>query len=339
MIYLYAMKKILALLIITTSLSIPSFAQDAKQLYETARTFMQQGDFANAVLVLNRATQADPQNIEIKKDLSLNYYFLKDYTKALDVIKDVLDNYDADDQCYQIAGDIYQAMDNAKEAEKIYKKGIRKFSKSGALFNELGELLWAQKDYSAIKQWERGIEVNPDFSKNYYNACKYYFFTTDKVWSILYGEIFINIEPLSTRSPEIKNILLESYKKLFTDIDVEKSNKEKNAFAQAFVKIMNRQSSIAASGINAESLTMIRTRFILDWYNTYPTKFPFRLFELQRQFLQEGIFDAYNQWIFGAAQNLAAYQNWTTTHSAEYGELTRFQKGRIFKIPAGQYYH
>ena len=79
----------------------------------------------------------------------------------------------------------------------------------------------------------------------------------------------------------------------------------------AFLQTMNKQSIVAAAGINAETLTMIRTRFILDWFHDYAAKFPFRLFELQRQLLQEGMFDAYNQWIFGTAQNLAAYQNWT----------------------------
>ena len=84
---------------------------------------------------------------------------------------------------------------------------------------------------------------------------------------------------------------------------------------------------------------MIRTRFILDWYNEYGNKFPFRLFELQRQLLREGLFDSYNQWIFTTVQNLPAYQNWTNTHAFEYNELMSFQKGRIFKIPSGQYYH
>jgi len=79
-------------------------------------------------------------------------------------------------------------------------------------------LLWAQKDYSAIKQWEKGIETDPGFSKNYYNACMYYYLTTDKTWSILYGEIFLNIEPSSTLAPEVKNILLEDYKKLFAEL-------------------------------------------------------------------------------------------------------------------------
>lgn len=316
-------------------------AQDAAELHETARSFMRQGDYTNAILVLNRATKLDPKNIEILKDLGLNYYFSKDFTKALDIYKPLLDRTDADDQCFQVTGDIYLATDNPKECEKVYKRGIKQFPQSGALYNELGELLWAQKDYTAIKQWEKGIESDPGFSKNYYNACKYYFFTPDKVWSILYGEIFLNIEPSSTLTPEVKNILLESYKKLFaeTNLENEKNNPDKNAFVQAFLQTMNKQSNLAASGINTESLTMIRTRFILEWFTDFGNKFPFRLFDLQRQLLQEGMFDAYNQWIFTAAQNLPAYQNWITVNASEYNELSRFQKGRIFKIPTGQYYH
>ncbi len=96
---------------------------------------------------------------------------------------------------------------------------------------------------------------------------------------------------------------------------------------------------VAANGINAETLTMIRSRFILDWYNEFAEKLPFKLFELQQQLLQNGMFDVYNQWIFGSVQNLAAYQNWTIAHPAEYNEFTKFQRGRVFKIPLGQYYH
>ena len=316
-----------------------SFAQDAAQLHETARAFMRQSDYANAILVLNRAILLDPKNIEIAKDLGLNYYFAKDYNKALVIYKPILERDDADDQCFQIAGDIYLALDLTKECDKVYRKGLKKFPESGALYNELGELLWGEKDYSAIKQWEKGIEMDPGFSRNYYNASKYYYFTPDKVWSILYGEIFLNIEPMSADAPEMKTIILEGYKKLFAEADLEKNIAEKNSFVMAFIHTMNKQSALAAGGIDAESLTMIRTRFILDWYNDYGNQFPCRLFDQQRQLLQEGMFDAYNQWIFTAAQNLPGYQNWTETHAYEYKELMRFQNGRIFKIPTGQYYY
>jgi len=320
---------------------IPAMAvlgQDVKQLQETARLFMTQRDYANAILVLNRARQMEPKNMEIAKSLGLNYYFAKDYAKALEIYKPLLDSEEADDQCFQVAGDIYFVMDNLKECEKVYRKGLKKFPESGPLYNELGELLWGQKDFNAIKYWEKGIETDPGYSKNYYNACHYYYFTTDKIWSLLYGEIFLNIEPKSMFAGEIKNILLEGYKKLFADVNLEGSVPNNNPFAAAFLQTMNKQTNLAALGINTESLTMIRTRFILEWFPVYGKQFPFRLFEHQQQLLQEGMFDAYNQWIFTAAQSLPAYQLWTNTHPAEYADLVRFQSGRIFKIPAGQYY-
>ena len=314
-------------------------AQDVKQLQETARIFMTQRDYANAILVLNRARQMEPKNMEVAKNLGLNYYFAKDYTKALDIYKPLLESDEADDQVFQIAGDIYFVTANLKECEKVYRKGLKKFPDSGPLYNELGELLWGQRDYSAIKYWEKGIETDPGYSKNYYNACHYYYFTTDKTWSLLYGEIFLNIEPRSFFAGEIKTILLEGYKKLFADANLEGTAPDKNPFTAAYLQTMNKQTNIAALGLNTESLTMIRTRFILDWSTNYGKQFPYRLFELHQQLLQEGMFDAYNQWIFTAAQSLPVYQNWTSTHDYEYNELIRFQTGRIFKIPTGQYYH
>lgn len=320
-------------------LSLGAQAQNAEQLHETARTFMRQRDYANAILVLNRAALLDPKNIEISKDLALNYYFSKDYKKAESIARPLLEREEADDQTFQIAADIYYALDQPKESEKVYRKGLKKFPNAGALYNEYGELLWSQKDYTAIKQWEKGIEMDPGFSRNYFNASRYYYFTTDKVWSILYGEIFINIEPLSSSAPEMKNILLESYKKLFAEADLERSIPANNEFVAAFLRTMNKQSGLASLGLDAESLTMIRTRFILDWFNDYGNKFPYRLFDHQRQLLREGMFDAYNQWIFSAAQNLPAYQSWTETHPIEYNDLLKFQQNRIFKIPTGQFYH
>ena len=257
--------------------SSAAFSQTAKELQQTARSFMQQADYTNAILVLNRAIQMEPQNLEIAKDLSLSYYVQRDNAKALEIIKPLLDREDADDQCFQIASNIYKQLQQPKESDKLYRKGIKKFPDSGPLYNELGELLWEQKDFTAIKQWEKGIEVDPGFSKNYYNASKYYFFTTDKVWSIIYGEAFINMEPFSSRTPEIKKLLLEGYKKLFASTEITlPAGIEKNTFAEAYIKIMNKQNAVATAGINTESLTMIRTRFILDWYQEYAGKLPFK---------------------------------------------------------------
>ena len=298
---------------------------------------MRVGDHANAIIVLNRAIQLEPGNMQMSKDLALSYYFQRDNSNALKTINTVLDRDDADDQSYQIAGLIYKQGNMVKDAEKMYKKALKKFPNSGPLYNELGELQWQQQNFDAIKQWEKGIETDPSYSKNYYNAAKHYYLTTDKVWSLLYGEIFLNMEPLSAKAPEIKEMLLEGYKKLFSTATLDVNAKDNSAFLKAFLKNMNNQSSIVSAGINTETLSMLRTRFVLEWFNTAGTP-SFKLFAYQQQLLREGLFEAYNQWLFGSTQNLSAYQQWINTHASEYNEFMQFQKGRIFKIPNGEYY-
>jgi Tfp pilus assembly protein PilF len=334
------MKKIL-LLFTLFSLAITSFSQDdVKTMHENAKAFMRSGDFDNAAIVLTRALQKEPKSLELQKDLVMSYYMKRDYTKALEGAEALIDRDDADVIVYQIAGNVYKALEEVKDCEKMYKKGIKKFPKSGPLYSEYGELLWATRNYSAIDQWEKGIQVDPAYSGNYYNAALFYFFTKDKVWSVIYGEIFVNMESLSERGTAMKQLLLQAYKeKLFVEADLMKGEeKNKSEFAKAFLQSINKQSNLASKGLTPEVLTMIRSRFILDWYQTYASKYPFKLFDYQRQLLQEGMFEAYNQWLFGAVDNLAAYDSWTKTHVEQYEAFDKFQRNRIFRMPSGQYY-
>jgi tetratricopeptide (TPR) repeat protein len=334
------MKKYI-LFLITLFVSIVSFAQDdVKTMHENAKTFMRSGDFDNAVIVLTRALQKDKDNLELQKDLVMSYYLKRDYTKALEGAEVLINRDDADVVTYQIAGNVYKALEEAKDCEKMYKKALKKFPKSGPLYSEYGELLWATKDFTAIDQWEKGIQLDPAYGGNYYNAARYYFFTKDKVWSVIYGEIFVNMESLSERGTAMKQLLLQAYKeKLFSEADPSKGEeKNKSEFAKAFLQGISKQSSLASKGLTPEVLTMIRSRFILDWYQTNAGKYPFKLFDYQRQLLQEGMFEAYNQWLFGAVENLAAFDNWTKTHAEQYEAFNNFQRNRVFKMPTGQYY-
>lgn len=329
-------------LFLTLAATLGASAQNSeKSLQETARSFMRSGDFDNAIVVLNRAIEQDRSNLDLQKDLALAYYYKRDYARALEQITPMLDRNDADIMTYQIGGNIYKALEEVKDAEKMYKKAVRKFPKSGALYSEYGELLWAKKDYSAIELWEKGIQEDPSYAGNYYNAALFYNYTKDKVWSLIYGEIFVNMESLTERAAAMKDLLFKAYKeKLFADADLMKDlNKKGDDFSRAFLETMSRQGSLATRGITTETLTMIRTRFILDWYKTHAARFPFRLFDYHQQLLREGMFEAYNQWLFGTVENLPAYDNWTKTHADAYNKFSAFQKSRVFKMPAGQYYH
>jgi tetratricopeptide (TPR) repeat protein len=336
------MKKYLLIfcIFLLPGLMVSAQADDPKTLYANAKTFMQAGDFDNAIIVLNRALQVDKNNLAMQKDLAMSYYYKRDYKKALDQAELLLDRDDADAVCYQIGGNVYKALEEVKDCERVYKAGLKKFPNSGPLYSEYGELLWERKDFTCIDQWERGIRVDAGYSGNYYNAARFYFYTKDKVWSLIYGEIFVNMESLSDRGAAMKQLLLQGYKeKLFADANI-KAGQEKNKseFSKAFLECISKQSSLLNRGVTTETLTMIRSRFILEWFDKYAGRFPYKLFDYQRQLLQEGIFNAYNQWLFGTVENLAAYDTWTKTHDEEYKNFIAFQKTRVFKMPTGQYY-
>lgn len=316
---------------------LQNFAQETPG--KTAKAFIRKGDYNNAILVLNRALQSEPNNVEYKKDLAFAYYLHREFPKARDVMKPIVESGGADIQSYQIMGMIYKATDELRDAERTYKQAIRKFPESGVLFNDYGELLWAKSDFSeASKYWLRGIQRDRNYPGNYYNAARYYYMTQDKVWGLIYGEIFLNLESYSKRTPEIKGMLVEGYKKLFSETDLNKNQDNKNQFVKAYLDISKQHAQVVDAGITPDALSALRTRFVLSWYDK-KADMPFRLFDYHRQLARSGMFDAYNQWIFGAASNLPAFQQWTATHSEEYNKFIAFQRSRVFKIPEEQQYN
>ncbi|TDW99899.1 tetratricopeptide repeat protein [Dinghuibacter silviterrae] len=318
-------------------------AQSVKEELETGNSLMQGGDFSNAIAVLSKAHSQEPGNLEVVKSLAFSYYLSKDYTKALDVIKPMIDGDGGDDACFQIAGNIYVSLAQNKEAEKLYRKALKKFPDSGPLYADFGIFLGSLAEGpDAIRIWEQGIEADPSYPGNYYYASKYYY-TVDLTWSILYGEVFVNMESLTRRTPEIKALLLDSYKKIFSKDEylnplVDRKGRPVNEFENDVRATLRANASALGGGINEESLTALRSRFVLDWFSKYATQFPYRLFDYQRQLLQQGMFTAYNQWIFGSAEDEKTYNSWVSAHNDEFNTYYGFARGRVFKIPKGQYY-
>lgn len=327
------MKHLLFTIALVTSLV--SFGQSA---HETAYAFMRTGDHDNAILVLNKALQSTPDDEQLMQDITMAYYYKKDFAQARMYAKKLMDKDNISAASYQIAGTVFRALEEVKEADKLYKKALKKYPTNGALYSEYGELLWSKNDEGAIAEWERGIQADPSYPGNYYHASTYYFYTKDKVWSIIYGEIFVNMEYLTERAREIKEQLLKAYKeKLYLNNNTEAA-KNTSPFAQAVYDTYAKQASVIGKGITVETLTMLRTRFILDWYNNHAARFPFKLFDYQQQLIREGMFEAYNHWLFGPIENLAAFEQWTKTNAEAYRKFTTFQRGRIFKMPQGQFY-
>jgi len=222
----------------------------------------------------------------------------------------------------------------------MYKQALTKFPKSGALNCDYGEFLSATNPAEALKYWEKGIEADPNYSGNYYFTTKYYAQKGNIIWGLLYGEIFVNIESLSKRSEEIKNIIYTGYKKLFDDISILDNAKQNGTpFEKAVALNFNSLTSFGRYDVSPEMLTALRTRFILNWYNNEESKkMNFHLFEYQRDLLRQGYFDAYNQWLIGPLTDSQKYTQWVQQHGDDVKGFQQYQRNQLFKMPAGQYY-
>lgn len=310
-------------------------AQDATELYNKAKKFINQGKTDSAGVYLSQALALSPDNPEMLEDLLYVQFLDRDFEKALSLGKNLAARPGATVKTYQLVGMVYKEIADYKEGKKVYDKALLKFPNSGLLYSEYGDMLsQMQKPADAIKQWEKGIEMDPAYSGNYYFASKYYAENRSPLWALLYGETFVNIESLSDRSAEIREMITDLSKKTAM---FGYPAAPGNAFASAVAATYAKQPPVPAANLSVQELTIRRMNFINEWNKGNNTKFPFKLFEYHDQLIKEGLFDAYNQWLFSAF-NPDAYQAWVEANKEKVAAFRQFAGGRVYKVPAGQYY-
>lgn len=311
------------------------------QLQENAQQYMQQGDYEKAVSTLLKARQQAPLNMSLLTNLSFAYFLQRDFSKAIETGKVAIEMDDADQKAFQVLGLSYKSIASYKEANKMYKAALRKFPNGGVIYNEYGECLALDKNLKdAIIQWEKGIQQDPNYSGNYFNAVKYYIDQQNWLRIMLYGEIFINLESYSAKTIETKNYLLKAYQNLIhtNNLNQKQNDRPLSGFEQSILAIWSSLSPIKVAIFNIDSLTSLKNGFLQKWDKTNNLQYPYRLIDHWKQLSNEGILAAYHQWVLGDATNADEYEKWQVEHAKEFVMFQQFQQSRIFKIPTGQYY-
>lgn len=334
------MKKIFLSFLLISFVFVSQAQQTVDTYRKQAQALAQQQDFSGAVDILEQGLQQYPGNIELLKDEAYIAFLGRDYQHSMKIGKQLTGRDDADVQCFQILGLTYKAIADFKDADKLYKTGLKKFPNSAVLYGEYGDML-AQYDNKrgAIVQWEKGIAADANYSSNYYYAAKYYADNNNILWSCIYGEIFVNIESLTRRTDEIKSLLLNDYKNVLNgQSNIELLKKSGTDFEKAVSSSMMNAMETESGDVTPEMITAFRTRFILNWNHTNSNSYPYHLFSFFTQMLRDGLFDAYNQWLFGATINKDKFDNWVYTHDEEMQDFKQLQRNMLFKMPAEQYY-
>jgi Tfp pilus assembly protein PilF len=288
----------------------------AKNKMDKAIELMDTGNTDDAIKLLLEAKKLDPDNYIYDYERAYAYCIKQDYKTSLDIYKAIVKYENATDQCYQMLGNLYDINGKPEKALKAYDKGLKKFPHSGRLFLEKGNVYLNQKKYTeALNLYESGIKSDPAFPSNYYRAALLFFNSSETVWAMIYGEIFMNLERDSKRTAEISKLLYDTYKNhiiikndtisvsfsknnTITLSDLQDINNFKLPFAIGAYEPTLLLAITGEKEINIHSLDSIRTRFIRNYnLKELNKKYPNILFDFHTKVLQAGYFDVYNRWI------------------------------------------
>ncbi len=287
---------------------------------------MMQGNMPQAIVTYQQAINLAPDKMVLYRDLAQAYYLSGNYDDALKVLEPIMKNKDADEQSYQIKAACQTATKDIKKAKSTLQEGLKRYPNSGILYHDLGKIYEEDNQLVyALESWLNGIQADPAYHVNYYEAARTYMGTKKPVWAVIYAEMFLNIEQHTPRADETRDMLLGAYMRMFQSLgttggipkykDKKKPISFGNTFEDAVSLTYLHLSPVISDGINTENLIMLRTRFMMDWTRNYAAKYPFSLYSRLNDMLQNGQFDTYNQWIFGKIDNPQDFEIWKKFHS------------------------
>ena len=126
------------------------------------------------------------QELKFKYELAWNYYLMKEFQKAIQILDPLTKQSDCPADVYQLLGNSYDEAGNESMAIVTYDKGFEKHPKAGCLFLERGNIAYKRSNFiGALFYYEKGIEQDPTFASNYYRAAQIFLSSTEEVWGIM----------------------------------------------------------------------------------------------------------------------------------------------------------
>ena len=120
-------------------------------------------NYEKSLIDFKIAAHLDPYNGRILHELGTNYYILKNFNEAEKVLQRSK-KYSSDASAFYNLGLVYSKLEFLKEAEEEFIMAIYLNPKYIKAYNHLSWLYYNNNFYDkAIAQWDRLLEVNPDY--------------------------------------------------------------------------------------------------------------------------------------------------------------------------------
>lgn len=299
---------------------------EVAQMFRSAHEYMQIGNYREAIRIYRQAIVLEPGDAILSLELGRAQYLAGDFSDAEATLTAAVGKAGSTDVCYQLLALSQEEQHNEKKAKKTIEEGLERFPASGLLYNERGKLFYSSKKRDdALNAWLDGTLKAPVYAPNYMNLSIVYLESNSVIWGLLYGEMYLCLTHDTTGDAVLKSKIFAGYKKMFDGIGSAAGLPDKNdvqaKFIDAVQKVYLQLTPVVSDGITAENLTMVRTRFLMDWYSKYAAEYPFSLFAYYFEMIRTGHFEIYNEVLFGKAENDAQFIAWDKFHE---GDIARF---------------
>jgi len=323
---------------------------------------MDNGKIDESIKLLDEAQKLDPGRLDYPYEMAYAYYLKEDYKETIKILEKNMNHKDVHERLFQLLGNSYDVLGKTDKALETYDTGLKKFPNSGIIYLEKGNVYWGKKEYEkALPFYEKGIEMDPAFPSNYYRATLIYCSSTEEVWGMMYGEIFMNLERNTDRTVEISKLLFDTYTreiKFTSDTsfsvsfsqnasmnisDLQNPDKLKLPFGIGVYEPTLMMAMISEKSIDMNSLDRIRTNFVEAYFkNGNDTKYPNILFEYQKKVLEAGHMEAYNRWILMKGDE-DAFETWHSANTEKWDKFVEWftenglELNKSNKFYSGQY--
>ncbi len=299
---------------------------------EWAMDYMDRNLPDEAIRQWDSAVAIDPTFTPYRYERTVCLAMAGRYQEAIDSLQPIYRDTMILDRGYQLLGNCFDYLEDTVRSLEAYTEGLQACPASGRLHYEMGARAFLNRNLpDALRWWVRGTRAEPKYATNYYWICKGLAASPNKIWAVLYGELFMNLEPNSRRTKEISALLFETWNKAITlghpddpiNFCSESLLEELSPHGPAvmnfptafeFTTATSAQHLIPQTGIK-ERLTIrelieIRMNFIRGWKASgYMELYPNDLLRWHDQLLSAGWLDEYLWWIyaFGDPEELAEH--------------------------------
>lgn len=358
------MRKISIIILLLSALNASAQNESSKEkaleLAKEAITLMDEGNIDESIKLLKNAEKLDPDRIDYPYEIAYAYYLKKDNIEAINVAESLLSHKNVFDRVYQLLGSIYDIEGNPNKAIEVYTMGLEKFPNSGRLYLEAGVVEYARENFNqAIKYWESGIKAEPNHSSNYYWLAKVFSRTDERIWALLYGEIFIDLELGSKRTEEISELLYENYQKSYINLtdstgefqltkkgfeivlenkkDIKQIKKKGLPFEGTFATVYSFSALGFSNGITLESIYQARLSFVKNWFQKHHKNYPNKLLDYQKRMIEEGVFEAYCYY-FISRGDFEAFTVWQENNQEKFNVFADWIQNNPIEIESSDMY-